>query len=85
MGADRHDDRDAGLLEQLAEIGRLRDVVPDDGFVGRLADSLGQRLHVVSRDASVVRKTLVDHDQLPRPLGKVVVVDARGSPPIGTK
>jgi hypothetical protein len=43
-------------------------------LVGRLADALSKRFHVVAGEAAVVREALVDDDQLARLLGEPVVV-----------
>ena len=80
MRADRHDDRHAALLEQLTEERALPDVMADQRLVGRLADALRERFHVVTGEAAVVREAFVDDDQLARALCKRVVVQTEQSP-----
>src|SRR5581483_6101669 len=74
VGADGDDDRDPALLQDVPEICALPDVVADERLVGRLADPLRERLHVVAGEPAVVRKALVDDDQLARALAEIVVV-----------
>ena len=62
------------LEEEAAEEGGLADVVTDVALVERLADALGERLHVVPGHAAVVREPLVDDDQLAGPVRDGVVV-----------
>src|SRR5581483_11417901 len=76
VGADGDDDRDPALLQDVPEICALPDVVADERLVGRLADPLRERLHVVAGEPAVVRKALVDDDQLARALAESVVIRA---------
>ncbi len=82
--ADGHDDGDARSTSWLPSQARLVDDVPHHRLLGRLADALGKRFHVVAGHAAVVGEALVHDDEFPSALREVVVVEAR-KPPIGTK
>jgi len=77
VGADRHDDRYAGLEQQAAEIRALADVVANDALVRRFANALRERLHVVTGESAVMREALVDDHELARAFGKRVVVQCK--------
>jgi hypothetical protein len=53
VAADRLDDGDAELLQELAEAADLADAVGEVGLVGDLAQALGEGLHVGAGHAAV--------------------------------
>ncbi|MBF8289998.1 MAG: hypothetical protein HW391_966 [Chloroflexi bacterium] len=77
MPADRLDDRDTPLGEELAEIAHLPDSRPDvlvlDGFL----DADGERLHVPAGHPAVGVKALVDDDEIAQLLEDVPVVNCQ--------
>ena len=79
VAADRLDDRDAGRVERLAEVGGRADPVAQVVLVDDLAQALGDRLEVAAGEAAVGREALGQDEQVAAPLGQVVVVAAPAS------
>ena len=79
VAAERLDERDAGRVERLAEVGRRADPVAQVVLVDDLAQALGDRLEVAAGEAAVGREALGQDQQVAALLGEGVVVASPAS------
>ena len=74
MTADRLHDRHAAIGERVAEVGGRPDPVAEVVVLDRLAQPLGERVEVTTREAAVGREAFGQHEQGAALVGERVVV-----------
>ena len=83
VAADGLDDRDAGRVERLAEVGGRADAVAQVVLVDDLAQALGDRLEVAPGEAAVGREALGEDQQVAALLGQRVVAHREPAADVG--
>ena len=81
----RLQDRDAGALQSVAEVGRGTDPVPEVVVVDRLLESLGDRLQVAPGEAAVRREAFGEDQEVAAAIRQRVVVQREPAADVGER